>query len=198
MDRKITKENTETRTETRTPAKRNNTMMIVVIVIIAVLFLLAVCCFASGIAGSIGSAIDRAKIEKQVEDSLGDITPTPALGVDTNADKTKTQPIPSDLPSEGKNIIPASWGNPYNVNKSTGTPNQFTLLFSAKGNSTSFASIVESNIKKAKWAASVIVDEETEATIVTGNKKVNGIDYTVNIRLQQQGDDTDITFVLNY
>lgn len=187
------------------PAKKSSNTAIIVIVVILVI--IGLCCGLPFLAMSyftnvISDESVRNNIQNSIEKSIEEELKKQAGGdvdIDFNFDTTKTQALPADFPQEVKSIIPGSWKNPYNVNKSVGDTTQYLALYSVAGTDyKAFAGDFEKNLKSQKWTTQVTTNEETSSTIVTGTKTISGKEFTVNISATPQGDNTAITLVVNY
>jgi type III secretory pathway component EscV len=198
---------TQTPITTAPVKKSSNTAIIVIVVILVIIGLccglpfLAMSYFTNVISDeSIRNSIQNSirESEKSIEQELSKQS-NKDIDLDFNLNTSKTQPLPSEFPQEVKSIIPASWKNPYNVNKSVGETTQYSALYLITGvNQNTAANESEKNLKNQKWTTQVTTNEETSSTIVTGIKTINGKEFTVNITAIPQGDNTAITLVVNY
>lgn len=197
---------TETPVATGTPVTKKKSNSGLIIALIVLILVIGLCCglpflFLRFFSTFISDESIRSNIQNSIEQSIEEELRNQGIDgdLDFNFDSSKTQPLPADFPAEVKSAIPASWKDPYNVNKNISDSSQYFALYSVSGTDyKALAGEFERNLRNQGWNVQVTSNDETSSTIITGTKTVNGKEFLVNISATPQGDTTAITLVVNF
>lgn len=180
--------------------------VIIVGVIVVIIMAACACCTLAPALG-LGSLANltsdkgfqdaiQSKLEQQIKDEAKKSGVD--VNVNLNTDATKTQPLPTDFPSDLKKLIPSYFGDPYSVSKSSSDKSGsfFYISYSLKNRTSSkVADEIEATMKKEGFSVTRSSSTESDSEIIYGTKTSGNIVHGFSITLSTDGNDVKAVVV---